>query len=403
MLRGKLGPTLWLNGILAIADLVLAPLHAGGWGQSLLGYIIGFAHTLGLPGHTVSSLAGLRPSHRWTWPAFWAGLAVNLVFWFAVALIVERVRRRLRASAVAPGPTPHDAGSADAQISRRNWLLGGGRAVAGAGIGVGAWGFFGEARWFEVTRTTVPVKGLSPGLDGLRIVQLSDIHYGSWMSIAWVRQIIDATEALAPDVVALTGDYVYRGLEYVRPVARELARLKPRVGVVAVMGNHDWWEGGGEVTRQAFKEEGVPLIDNDRVFVTPNRRLVSHAREGLCLAGVGDLWEDKCLYDRALGGVPGGMPRVLLSHNPDVAEEREFLQGGYRVDLMLSGHTHGGQIRLPGVGSPVTNSAFGQKYAAGLVRGPVCPVYVSRGLGMTVMPVRLGVRPEIAVIELRVG
>jgi predicted MPP superfamily phosphohydrolase len=155
--------------------------------------------------------------------------------------------------------------------------------------------------------------------------------------------------------------------------------------------------------KSAFANQRVPLIDNARLFVTPQRRLVQGAREGLCLAGVGDLWEDKCLYDKALGGVPGGMPRILLSHNPDVAEESQFLQSGYRVDLMLSGHTHGGQISLPVIGAPVTNSAFGQKYAKGLVAGPVCPVFITRGLGMTVMPVRVGVRPEISVIELTIA
>jgi predicted MPP superfamily phosphohydrolase len=267
---------------------------------------------------------------------------------------------------------------------------------------VAGWGFFAEARWFEVTRRTFPVKGLPPELDGLRVVQLSDIHHSQWMSIKWVRQIVDVTNSLDADVVALTGDYVYRGLEYVRPTAIELARLRPRIGVVGVMGNHDWWQ-NGELTKWAFAKEGVPLIDNARRFVTPDRRMVERAGEGICFAGVGDLWEDKCVYRDALGGVPGGMPRILLAHNPDVAEEPEFLQSGYRVDLMLSGHTHGGQIRLPGIGAPVTNSRLGQKYAKGLVRGPVCPVYVSRGLGMTVMPIRVGVRPEIAVIELVVG
>jgi len=84
-----------------------------------------------------------------------------------------------------------------------------------------------------------------------------------------------------------------------------------------------------------------------------------------------------------------------------VAEERELIESGHRVDLMLSGHTHGGQVCLPGIGTPVTNSAYGQRYAQGLVAGPLCPVYVSRGLGMTVMPIRVGVRPEIAVIDLR--
>jgi predicted MPP superfamily phosphohydrolase len=291
-------------------------------------------------------------------------------------------------------------GPAGPSVSRRELLVSGGRIFAAAGSAAGSWSFFAEARWWQVTHRKFPVHGLSPGLHGLRIVQLTDIHHGAWMSLAWVKQIVDATNALAPDIVALTGDYVYHGPQYVRPVSKALAFLRPRIGVVGVLGNHDWYDNRG-LTQWAFAREGIPLIDNKRLFVTPNQYLMSHAREGLCIAGVGDLWEDKCLYDEALGGVHGGMPRILLSHNPDVAEQAPFLESGHRVDLMLSGHTHGGQIRLPGIGAPVTNSAYGQKYAQGLVQGPVCPVFVSRGLGMTVMPLRLGVRPEIAVIELQ--
>jgi hypothetical protein len=278
--------------------------------------------------------------------------------------------------------------------------VGGGRAVAASGAGLGAWAFLVESRWFEVTRRQIPIANLPPSLDGLRIVQLTDIHHCRWTSVQWLRGIVDATNALAPDVVALTGDYVYRGLQYVEPAAMELGKLRARIGVVGVMGNHDWWQ-NGELTKLAFARAGIPLIDNARRFVTPDRKLVASSKSGLCLAGVGDFWEDVCLYDDALGGVPGGMPRVLLSHNPDVAEQSEFVASGHRVDLMLSGHTHGGQVRLPGIGTPVTNSVYGQKYASGLVEGPVCPVYVSRGLGMTAMPIRFGVRPEIAVIELR--
>src|SRR5258706_8046980 len=217
------------------------------------------------------------------------------------------------------------------------------------------------------------------------------------MSLAWVRQIVETTNALAPDIVALAGDYIYNGTDYAQPVALELSKLRPRVGVVGVMGNHDWW-GGGELMKSAFANQRLPLIDNARMYITPQRRLVQHAKEGLCLAGVGDLWEDKCLYEQALGDVPGGMPRILLSHNPDVAEEPQFLQSGVRVDLMLSGHTHGGQISLPGIGAPVTNSAYGQKDAEGLVAGPGCPGVVSKGLGETEMPVRGGGRAEKAVV-----
>ena len=263
------------------------------------------------------------------------------------------------------------------------------------------WALFAEPRWFEITHRRIPIENLSPGLDGLRIVQLTDIHHSQWMSIAWVRQIVQAANDLAPDLVALTGDYVYRGLEYVAPVAHELAHLTPRIATLAVLGNHDWSDGGGDLTKRLFAAEHIPLIDNTRRYITPTRRLSPSAREGLCIAGVGDLWEDKCLYDDALANVPGGMPRILLAHNPDTAEDPDFLKSGHRVDLMLSGHTHGGQISLPGIGAPVTNSAYGQKYARGLIQGPACPVFISKGLGMTVIPVRWGVRPEIAVIELR--
>jgi hypothetical protein len=410
---------LWLslivNTFVAATDVAGARLHAAGHVQGVLGYLVGAGHILNMPGVTAADALGLRPMHRWTWPGFAVDIVVNFGFWLVVGLVWIRLRRRFEVlttpPAPAPGPatsepltTPNETGARPAQeplLSRRRLLLGGGRAVAGAGIGVGGWGFFVEGRWFEVTRREVPIKGLSPALDGLRIVHITDLHHGTWMSVEWVRQVIDKANALEPDLVALTGDYVYRGREYVRPVAREIRGLRAACGVVAVMGNHDWWEGGGELTRRVFAEEGIDLIDNARRFVRPDRTLVADAREGLCVAGVGDLWEDKCLYERALGGVPGGVPRVLLSHNPDVAEEPAFLAGGYRCDLILSGHTHGGQIRLPGIGAPVTNSAYGSKYASGLVQGPLCPVFVSRGLGMTVMPVRLGVRPELAVIELR--
>ena len=386
--------------LIAVAELVAAPVHAQGRGQDFLGYFLGAGHLLNLPGFTAAALAGLIPQHQWTPKGLAVAATVSGLFWGVVVAIVIRVRRKFELpQALRTGDVPKRD---EPMLSRRRLLLGGGRTVAAAGLGAGAWSFFGEARWFEITRRQIGIKGLSPGLNGLRIVQLSDIHHGPWMSLTWVRQIIAAANGLAPDVVALTGDYIYNGVDYVAPMARELARLRARIGVVGVMGNHDWW-GGGDFMKTAFAREGVPLIDNGRRFVTPNRRLVQHATEGLCLAGVGDLWEDKCLYDKALGGVPGGMPRILLSHNPDVAEESQFLQSGHRVDLMLSGHTHGGQVSLPGIGAPVTNSAYGQKYAKGLVAGPVCPVFITRGLGMTVMPIRVGVRPEISVIELTIA
>jgi predicted MPP superfamily phosphohydrolase len=229
---------------------------------------------------------------------------------------------------------------------------------------------------------------------------LTDIHHGPWLSRAYVRDIVSASNELAPDLVCLTGDYVHHSSAYIEPLVEELARLRPKIGVVAVLGNHDWWEDGPWIQR-GLSEAGVALLDNSRRVLTPQRQLVTAAAEGLALCGVGDLWEDRQDYSSALDGLPAGMPRLLLSHNPDVAEEPGLTSGGWRVDLMLSGHTHGGQIWLPGLGTPLTNSRYGQRYAAGLVQGPVCPVFIGRGIGVSGLPIRLGAPPEIAVLELR--
>ena len=400
-LRKALCFGLLVLALIVLSERVAAPLHAAGTAQAPLAYFMAGIHLLNLPGVTVAQVISPSQATSWNLVAVCARWGVNLAFWGIAALIVLRCRGSVSRPAAELYEDPSWQGSDGGKISRRHLMVGSGRAVAGAGLALGSWGLFAEPRWFEVTRREFAIKGLPAELDRLRIVQLSDLHYGAWMSLGWVRRVIEASNSLAPDLVLLTGDYVYHGPAYVRPVARELTRLRANVGVVGVLGNHDWTDGGGVYIKRVFAEEGIRLIDNGRVFITPSRRMVDEAREGLCVAGVGDLWEDKCLYSRALGCVSGGMPRILLSHNPDVAEEGEFIRSGYRVDLMLSGHTHGGQVRLPLVGSPVTNSAYGQKYAKGLVAGPVCPVFVSRGLGMTVMPIRIGVRPEVALIELR--
>jgi predicted MPP superfamily phosphohydrolase len=113
--------------------------------------------------------------------------------------------------------------------------------------------------------------------------------------------------------------------------------------------------------------------------------------------------EDATRFEAALAYVPEAMPRLMLSHNPDAAEDRDLLAIRPRIDLMISGHTHGGQVRFPVVGSMIVPSRYGQKYAMGLVKGPVCDVFVSRGIGTTILPIRFNVPPEIAVIELRAG
>lgn len=388
--------------VVAVIDLTLHPLYARGIGQRWISHANGLSTMLSLPGLLLVVLPGLRHGeHTSTW--VWVVMqALNfVVYTLAVTVLLgawqtaARLLRR-RTTRAAPESAPTGA----PPVTRRKLLLGGAGGLAAGAIAVYPMSI--ATRHFQITRRTFPIRDLPPGLAGLRIVQLSDMHHGPWIPIEHVRTIVETANGLAPDVILLTGDYVHRSAAYITPVVNALAKLRATIGIVGVLGNHDWWEHGPH-TQHEFARVGIPLIDNGRRFITPERKLVERATEGLCLAGVGDLYTDVQLYDAALGGVPLDMPRLLLSHNPDVAEDPALRLLGHRVDLMLSGHTHGGQIYIPGLGTPVVPSEFGQKYASGLVQGPACPVFISRGLGHTILPIRIGVRPEMAVIKLIPG
>jgi predicted MPP superfamily phosphohydrolase len=381
-------------GYIAVTDLILAALHARGFAQAVLSYCSGLSALVQLPGFMAVQMAGLRHGHHTTLGVWVVLVIINFAFYFVAASVVLRALSGWR---VSPATVPADNGPR--RMTRRQIVAAGAGALA---AGVLGYSMVVEPRRFEVTRRVVALRGLPPSLSGLRIVQLTDLHHGPWIELSYIERVVETTNALKPDVVLLTGDYVHRSPAYIEPVVAALAKLTPAIGTIAVLGNHDWWEDGPR-TRRAFERAGIPLIDNARRFVTPDHRLTTHADEGLCIAGVGDYYEDEQRYDFALGGIPDAMPRLLLSHNPDVAEDVALRDSGHRVDLMISGHTHGGQIYVPGLGTPIVPSRYGEKYARGLVQGPVCPVFVCRGIGLTVLPVRVATRPELAVLELRGG
>jgi len=371
---------------------VSMPLHAAGVGQPVTSYVNGLGGILQMPGAAASYLIGVKGGLRG--PTAWlVSLGLDLPFYFLLGLLARSLWSRTR-----PSPQPEAATPAPIP-TRRRFLQTGLRLAAGAGVAGFAYAF-AEPRWYTVTRRTITLRDLPASLDGLRLVQLTDIHHGPWLSLGYVREVVQACNALRPDLVLLTGDYVLQSPVYVRPVVEELARLRPGIATLAVLGNHDWSE-GVDLARREFAAAGLPLIDNARKVLTPDRTLVDTASEGLALAGVDDLWWGKPDPRRALADLPPAMPRLLLSHNPDVAEEPNLVQSGLRVDLMICGHTHGGQVAVPGFGTPFVPSRYGQKYAQGLVQGPTCPVFVCRGIGVATVPLRLGVPPEIAVLELR--
>lgn len=253
-------------------------------------------------------------------------------------------------------------------------------------------GFVIEPEKILVEKISVPIPGLGAGLDNFTICQITDIHHSRAVSLDYIEGVVRTANSLRPDLMALTGDYIDMDREYMGPVIRCLAGLRARHGTVAVLGNHDYFI-GREYSKDVISSNSIPLLENSHM-------MIESAGGRLCVAGVNDLLEDTPDAGAALAGVDGDIPRVLLSHHPDYAER---IGADLRVDLVLSGHTHGGQVRLPFGVAPIIPSAFGQKYSGGLVslaRSEGTRVYVSRGIGVSMIPVRFNCPPEITLIRL---
>ena len=246
-----------------------------------------------------------------------------------------------------------------------------------------------EPWWIEVTRPVIRLANLPAGWEGVRIAHLTDLHAGRLVVIDHVRKAVELTNDASPDLVVLTGDIVSHRDAIADGLAEVLGELKAPLGVFGVMGNHDHWVGVHHV-RRVLRDAGVSLIDNDRAVLT-------RGSETLVIAGVGDLWTDRQRLGRALADVPADACRVLLCHNPDYADT---MPPAPRVDLMLCGHTHGGQMKIP-FGRRPRLPIDNPRYGAGLAAGPRCPVYTSRGIGMVGIPIRFNCRPELPIITLR--
>jgi predicted MPP superfamily phosphohydrolase len=264
-----------------------------------------------------------------------------------------------------------------------------------------SYGYRVEPTWLEVNRFDIPVPDLPAGFDGFRIAQLSDFHCSRQVTPHYLAEAVDLAQAQRPDLVVLTGDFVHKGYRYVERVARILGRLTstPDIeGVFAVLGNHDFsvrnalgfrrYRHLHRAVAAALTAHGIRVLHNESVPLTRGDGL-------LHLVGVEDLWSRVCDLDQAFAGLDPAVGRVVLAHNPRTAERLN----GRRCDLMLSGHTHGGQVNLPGVGRPVL-SRQARRFAAGLYCYKGGYVYVNKGVGFG-FRFRFGVRPEVAVLTLR--
>jgi uncharacterized protein len=248
-----------------------------------------------------------------------------------------------------------------------------------------------EPRHVRLTRRAVALPQWPEHLDGLRVAVIADLHTGApYVSPAKVSRVVERVNAEGPDLVALLGDYVDRqvaGATGVAPdaVAAALGRLRAPLGVTAVLGNHDWTEGGREIA-SALSGAGIAVLENEAV----------PAGRGLWVAGVADAGVRDPNLEAALAATPADAPVVLLSHNPDA-----FPRVPERVALTLSGHTHGAQIDLPVVRDRLTPSRFGARYAGGVFEERNRMLFVSRGIGTSRLPVRFLAPPEVALLELR--
>jgi len=249
------------------------------------------------------------------------------------------------------------------------------------------------ARWEGASlltpEVTVTVTGLPAAFRGYRIALVTDLHHGPCVPAWWLEHVADRTRDLAPDLVVLGGDYVSHSRSELAGLAAVLARFAARDGVVAVLGNHDHWVGAERV---------VAVLDEAGVRVLVNQHHVLR-RDGaaVVVAGVDDFTHGAVRLHEALADGAPSVPRILLSHNPDLIE---YLPDNVRIDLMLAGHTHNGQMHWPLVGPLTVPSQFGGKYLQGLHRRGGTSLYVSAGVGASMMPLRWGNPPELPVLRL---
>jgi len=243
-----------------------------------------------------------------------------------------------------------------------------------------------EANTLTVEEVTITLDRFPSKLDGLRVVHLSDTHHSPFTDLEHISRAVDISNKLEPDIVFLTGDYVSHNADYIAPVAEVLGSLRSQFGTFACLGNHDHWTDADLVTH-LLRGEGIKVLINEG--------LRFEARQAsFWLAGVDDYMAGKTDVPAALKGSYPDEPKILLAHNPLIF--RQSVRA--KIDLTLSGHTHGGQIKMR---DPEKRILPRRKLSSGLHRRNESQIYITRGIGTVVVPARYQCPPEISLLELR--
>jgi predicted MPP superfamily phosphohydrolase len=275
------------------------------------------------------------------------------------------------------------------QFSRREFLTVAGLSLAGAVASTsGFLALHNEANQAQVFSVTIPVKGLHASLEGFKILQMSDFHLYPYTRPGLIQQAVDLCNTRNADLAVLTGDFVWLQVEAIFELTAILSGLQTKHGIYAIIGNHDIWT-DVKVVRAGFDRQRIPVLMNQGLPI-------SVGKGSFYLAGLDDGQSGHPDLQAALTGASPGDPVVLLFHEPDLADEVS-LDG--RVSLQLSGHTHGGQVRLPGIGAFIL-PYLGRKYDYGLYRVNQMWLYTNGGIGTISVPFRYRCPPEITEIVL---
>jgi predicted MPP superfamily phosphohydrolase len=322
-----------------------------------------------------------------SWPGYlWLAVMFYLLITLAVLELPALVARRWRPGRLPSGGGASDAGPAEAGLARRVLLARTVAITAGvASAGIVGYGVTQALGPPQLRRVRIPLTKLPRGLDGYRIALVSDIHLGPLSGVGRTRRIVDMINGLDADLVAIVGDLVDGSVAELGSQAEPLRDLRSRQGSFFVTGNHEYFSGYQDwITEVASL--GVRPLRNERLELPG----------GLDLAGVNDATGaangDPADYDRALGGRDRSRPVVLLAHQPIQAHEA----AARAVDLQLSGHTHGGQLRP----FDLVVRLSGQPVVSGLGRVDGMPVYVTNGAGFWGPPVRVGAPPDVTLVQL---
>ncbi len=260
--------------------------------------------------------------------------------------------------------------------------------------GLVVWAFLIEPNRLIVHSETIQIDNWPLELGGLRVAVIADIHTGApFIDDQKLQQIVARTNELNPDLIVLLGDYMSPNSWHSHRVEPEvtaaaLRNLKAPLGVYSVLGNHDWWY-NGEKVRIAFEQCGIHVLEDEAVEVKWHDK-------SFWLVGLADLWTRPQHVGETIARIPPGSTIIALTHNPDI-----FPGLPQRVPLLLAAHTHGGQVNIPLIGTPIVPSRFGRKYTAGHIFENGHHMFVTTGIGTSILPVRFRVPPEVLILTIK--